>query len=330
MSATVVSVINLKGGVGKSTLTMMLGEYLAFRERKRVLLLDMDAQANLSYCMVAPGQISEQERKGRTIYHLFQNALAGQIDRITQFITTPPLVVSNVSRNAMAVRDTPLHIVVSTPSVAQLDENLLEIWEAGGQMPDNLRGSLAEALRPARPEYDYVLIDCPPGLSLFSSAALMASDYYVSPVIPEPLSLEGVGLVQRRVNELNGRYGAKVNFGGSVLNVVKHYRKTHSLVAENIYNERNAVFRPFRYWLPDSERLRKLGEYDPDAIGDWAMGEDRKFPSLTHKYESPSTLTNPREGALSRDADEGHKYRLARDRIGNLVEEFMERCPHVQ
>ena len=197
-------------------------------------------------------------------------------------------------------------------------------------MPNNLRGSLAEAMRSALPEYDYVLIDCPPGLSLFSSAALMASDYYVSPVIPEPLSLEGVGLVQNRVSNLASRYGAKVEFGGTILNVVKHYRKTHSLVAENIYNERSAVFRPFRYWLPDSERLRKLGEYNPDAIGDWAMGEDRKFPSLTHKYESPSTLTNPREGALSREADEGQKYRLARDRIANLVEEFEARCPNVE
>lgn len=48
MSAKVVSVINLKGGVGKSTLTMMLGEYLSFRFSQNVLLIDMDAQANLS------------------------------------------------------------------------------------------------------------------------------------------------------------------------------------------------------------------------------------------------------------------------------------------
>lgn len=43
MSAKVVSIINLKGGVGKSTLTMLLGEYLAFRHSQRVLLIDMDA-----------------------------------------------------------------------------------------------------------------------------------------------------------------------------------------------------------------------------------------------------------------------------------------------
>ena len=66
MPATTVSIINLKGGVGKSTLTMMLGEYLSFAHKKNVLLIYMDAQANLSYCMVPTSQIPTQEDAGRT------------------------------------------------------------------------------------------------------------------------------------------------------------------------------------------------------------------------------------------------------------------------
>src|SRR3972149_3724807 len=100
MTAVVVSVINLKGGVGKSTLTMMLGEFLAFRYGKRVLLIDMDAQGNLSYCMVPEAQISAQEQQGRTTYHLFKNALSGGKPEISHFITQPPLVVSNIARSA--------------------------------------------------------------------------------------------------------------------------------------------------------------------------------------------------------------------------------------
>ena len=50
--AAVVSIINLKGGVGKSTLAMIIAEYLCFHYNQRVLLIDMDAQANLSYIMV--------------------------------------------------------------------------------------------------------------------------------------------------------------------------------------------------------------------------------------------------------------------------------------
>lgn len=129
MTATVVCVINLKGGVGKITLTMMLGEYLAFRYAQNVLLIDMDAQANLSYCMVPESQISIQEREGRTTYHLFREALNGNFLDIGDFITQPPLVVSNIARSSMNSYGTNIHMVISTPSVAQLDEDLLELWE---------------------------------------------------------------------------------------------------------------------------------------------------------------------------------------------------------
>ncbi len=76
MAAVTVSIINLKGGVGKSTLTMLIGEFLAFRHCKNVLLIDMDAQANLSYCMVPDFQIQNQNRERRTAYHLLPRGIA--------------------------------------------------------------------------------------------------------------------------------------------------------------------------------------------------------------------------------------------------------------
>ena len=323
MAATVVSIINLKGGVGKSTLTMLLAEFMAFRFSKNVLLIDMDAQANLSFCMVPHDSIVEQQRTNRTTYDLFKTALKDRPVDIRQFITHPPLVVSNIARNGMAKHDTALHMVVSTPSVAQLDEDLLEIWQAGLPMPGGLRQSLATSLAPALADYDYVLIDCPPGLSLFSSAALIASDYFVSPVIPEPLSLQGVELVQRRVGELPE---SSAEFKGVILNVVKHYRRTHDRVAEQVYSTLRPQFMPFGFWLPDSELVRKLGEFDPDDQGQWALGVDRKFASIHHKYSVTYPLMNPRVGALSRETEEGAKYKLE-DRMERLVIEFMGRCP---
>ena len=307
MAATVVSVINLKGGVGKSTLTMMLAEFLAFRDGKRILVIDMDAQANLSYCMVPPGRIQQQEREGRTTYHIFRNALNGQDVNIEQFIAAPPLVVSNIARSSMRDYDAPLHMVVSTPSVAQLDEDLLSIWERGQSMPEGIRETLIRSLEPVRGRYDYVLIDCPPGLSMFSSSALLVSDFYISPIIPEPLSLQGVQLVQDRAIDLRNRYGATVEFAGTVLNIVKHYRNTHSRVAGSVYARANQ-YRPFQFWLPDNERLRTLGEYDPEIGGDWAAGVERKFANIYAKYGLTYTLTNPPTGSLSRTSDEGEKY----------------------
>ena len=327
MPATTVSIINLKGGVGKSTLTMILGEFLAFRYSKRVLLIDMDAQANLSYCMIPDHQIEAQNRSGRTTYHLLRD---GFIDRdldIEQYITDPPLVVSNVARSSMLDARTDIHMIVSTPNVSQLDEDLMKMWDDGESMPRHVRQTLERAIEPALDRYDYILVDCPPGLSLFSSAALIASDYYVSPIIPEPLSLQGVDLIQRRQGQLVQRYGSGAQFKGTILNVVKHYRNTHHKVADRLFSDDGyARYAPFGCWLPDNERLRALGEYDPDVQGPWAMGSDQKFSDLHQKYNVSHQLANPRSGALNRQDVEGAKYRLE-DRISNLVEEFMERCP---
>lgn len=324
MAASIVSVINLKGGVGKSTLAMILGEFLAFRASQRVLLIDMDAQGNLSYCMVPESQIGIQDHENRTIYHLLRQALEGTNSDIGQFITQPPLVVSNISRSGVRSYPGVLDIVISTPNVASLDEDLLALWEAGKPMPGSVRQSLSEALEPARERYDYILIDCPPGLSLFSSTALLASDFYISPIIPEPLSLQGVSLVQNRVRELNQRYNSNVQFRGVVLNIVKHYRNTHFRIAEEIYGPQHGLYQPFSHWLPDNEKLRKLGEFEPDIPG-WAGGVEQKFGTLSEKYGLSYRLTNPASGHLSRRGTEGERYRLE-DRVQSLVEEFQERC----
>ena len=326
MAATTVSIINLKGGVGKSTLTMLLGEFLAFQHSMNVLLIDMDAQANLSFCMVPAHQIPSQVGEGRTTYHLLLAGFQSEPLDIKKYITHPPLVVSNIARSGMNRRETRIDMVISTPDVAQLDEVLMDLWEQGHPMPPQVRQTLVRAIEPALERYDYILIDCPPGLSLFSSAALIASDYYVSPIIPEPLSLQGVNLVQARQRQLAQMYGAKAEFKGVVLNIVKHYRNTHSREAERLYLDDSSRYAPFTYWLPDSERLRAVGEYDPDASGSWAMGADQKFSDLHHKYGLSYRLSNPQSGRLNRQDTEGRQYSLEQ-RIANLVEEFMERCP---
>jgi len=329
--AVVVSIINLKGGVGKSTIAMILSEYLAFRFGKRVLLIDMDAQANLSYIMVPYRWIKSQEDNHRTIYHFFSSALSGQLGAFGDFVARPPLIVSNITRNFDATlnrsRET-LDMVISTPAVAQLDEELLELWEQGKSMPMNLRYALKGGLDRVQEQYDVVLIDCPPGLSFFSSTALIASDFFVSPIIPEPLSLEGVRLVWDRARDLSRQPDCKVDFAGVILNIVKHYRKTHKVTAQRVYGGRRDELKPFLFWLPDNERLRKLGEFeiDEELIRDgWAGGVESKFYSVYSKYSVSYLLTNPSEGMLSQTGRlEGEDYRL-HERIERLVEEFGKR-----
>jgi len=329
--ATVVSIINLKGGVGKSTLAMILAEYLTFRFDKRVLLIDMDAQANLSYIMVPQRWIETQVQSHKTIYHFFQSALSGQPLPLADFVARPPLIVSNINNPFVMALNHPektLDMVISTPSVAMLEEDLLKLWEANKPMPANLRFALKESLDQVRDQYEVILIDCPPGLSLFTSTALIASNFFVSPIIPEPLSLEGVRLVQDRARELGREYNCNVEFAGVILNIVKHYRRQHQITALEIYGDKSSLLKPFLFWLPDNERLRGLGEFeiDEERIRDgWAGGVEKKFYSLYSKYSVSWLLNNPQAGALSQiRSAEGDRYRL-HERIERLVEEFGNR-----
>ena len=161
--AITISIINLKGGVGKSTLAMIIAEYLSlhFRYNKRVLLIDMDAQANLSYIMVPTRWIQSQTENKRTIYHFFESVILGKPASIIDFIAGPPLIVSNVRREYNVENNRSkekLDMIISTPQVAQLDEKLLELWEHNQPMPKNLRSSLKKSMEQLQDKYDVILI----------------------------------------------------------------------------------------------------------------------------------------------------------------------------
>ena len=169
MVAKIVSFINLKGGVGKSTLSMLVSEYLYFQFGKRVLAIDIDSQANLTTAMLPSDRVSALNGESRTIYHLFLAALTGRA-ALQDVVARPQLVVSNVSRGLIA-RNAALDMVISVPDLAQLDEEMLAMWENGQRAPERFRYVLKEALEPAKPQYDVIIIDCPPGLSVLTSNA---------------------------------------------------------------------------------------------------------------------------------------------------------------
>ncbi|HEX2348283.1 MAG TPA: ParA family protein, partial [Ktedonobacterales bacterium] len=74
---TVTSLINLKGGVGKTTLTLSLAHFLALEHHKRVLVIDLDPQTNATVCLIPEAQWKERDEGGRTLYQLFAEQLKG-------------------------------------------------------------------------------------------------------------------------------------------------------------------------------------------------------------------------------------------------------------
>jgi chromosome partitioning protein len=187
----VVSVINYKGGVGKTTLTANLGAELAARGH-RVLLVDIDPQMSLTLSFYRPDEWSDRLRDGRTIQRWFDRVAGNRGPDLDDLIATPPL-----AEQALAGRG---RLDLIPGNFRLLNEDVRLQANKGGQVIDKLRRKsvhlhrqLGAALQePAFDEYDLVFIDCPPNFGIATRMALIASDLTLTPARPDYLSTIGL------------------------------------------------------------------------------------------------------------------------------------------
>ncbi|MYD87019.1 MAG: AAA family ATPase [Cenarchaeum sp. SB0669_bin_11] len=188
--ATKVSIINFKGGVGKSTLAFHLAAHLA--KNSRVLIIDVDHQSSLSIVLMSGklwADAADRRRTCNTIFESFCNRKVSMPgDEIVHrnplhrrspeydFYPTLDLVPAQFELD-----DTEIELASTTVGSAMLSE-----WHKRTLMAEWLDLVRAEE------EYDYVVFDCPPATKLVSQNAIAASDYFVIPVIPDAMSSRGV------------------------------------------------------------------------------------------------------------------------------------------
>jgi chromosome partitioning protein len=180
--AIVVAMMNMKGGVGKSTLTANLGWYGAARRDLRVLLVDLDPQFNLSQYVLGVSRFEKWLEAGEpTIDDLFKPVSAGK---------EPPDIEDLINHVSDYQDGSCLHLI---PSRLDLAWSVQYAVDKARVLRDNL-----EAIRD---QYDVILIDCSPTESVLSKAAYFSADYIAVPVKPEFLATIGLPLLIKSVNE---------------------------------------------------------------------------------------------------------------------------------
>ena len=200
-----VSIINYKGGVGKTTITANLAADLAHRG-KRVLAIDLDPQTNLTFSFVKVEDWIRNYERTKTIKNWFDSIVFRKrvIPGFKDLII--PVCKFGLISSHLALVDIDLELAASlrgtTPE--QNREFFLSTFSY-----------IKEELKKLRNIYDIVLFDCPPNFSIVTRNAIVASDYYIIPAKMDFLSTLGINQLQKRVDRLTERYNQYCMSGGS-------------------------------------------------------------------------------------------------------------------
>jgi chromosome partitioning protein len=246
---TVTSVINLKGGVGKTTITLALAHFLAVEHGKRVLVIDLDPQTNATVCLITEAEWKARDDTGRTLYQLF----ADQVKGSRRFDADASIVrdVSNVGAGVKGLDLLPssLRLIKVQDRVTQITD--LENYERGPIFA--LRDALADLL----PYYDNVLIDCPPSLGVVTLNGLAISDSYLIPVVPDTLSILGIPPILDRVEHFSRCTRNNIRALGIIISKIRSQTLLHAEVTRRLredFVERR--FPPvFETMVPESTRI---------------------------------------------------------------------------
>ena len=241
----IISFINQKGGVGKTTTCVNMASCLA-EVGKKVLLIDMDPQGNATSSVGI-----NKEEKHKTIYNIIINE-----DDIKE-----------------AILDTPfknLQLIPANVDLAGAEVELVDV--------NNREKAFKKAVSKIKDDYDFICIDCPPSLGLITVNALTASDGVIIPIQCEYFALEGLSVLMYTLKLVKKHLNPEIDVEGVVLTMKDGRSNLGTNVAEDVAKYfKEKVYKTI---IPRNIRLAEapsygepINYYDPKSTGGLAYKE---------------------------------------------------------
>lgn len=210
----VVSFINYKGGVGKTTTAYHFSSSLAQHYGQRVLMIDIDPQTNLTFLCASIDQWQARKEAVGTITNLYRRFAQGQVLDVERFIWNDTV---NTGRHPILGLDLipcDIDLLGEDLSSGQVINTYspMQVLRQTAQQYLHDRSFLIEVIDEVREDYDWIVIDCPPNLYLMTQNALFASDYYVVTAIPDHLSTIGLSILTQKIDKIGAEISEWVNY----------------------------------------------------------------------------------------------------------------------
>lgn len=189
MRSKTIAVVNMKGGVGKTTVSVSLAETFAAVYGMDTVVIDLDAQASCSFALLGESGFERMRNGGRHAVDFFGEMGPGKpADLVLDDYLTAPASRLDPSP--------PLALMGSLPGLQKLERELIVSYAAAGfdepTIADAISSHLNDGIASALDRVDVVVIDCPPGVSCFTEAAIRCADLVVAPVTPDYLPALGL------------------------------------------------------------------------------------------------------------------------------------------
>lgn len=203
-SAKVISFINMKGGVGKTTLTKEIGYFLSTKRDKKILFIDLDPQSNLTQSFFRKYNYSQEDLLEEDSLQSDETYAAVKVETTTKKFTNASIhkLFTPGKVSDLTINDCILKL---NDNISIIPGTLKSVFSERNQSIENHLYTYIERHN-LKEDYDYIFIDCPPTYSNYTIAALITSDYYISPTRPDSYSVLGIDMLDQVVNQIKDHH----------------------------------------------------------------------------------------------------------------------------